>query len=92
MVAAELRDVHAADNVPFVVLEVHVVECAVVVLRKSFLSHEVGSRDGVALRVGCRKSEFLEFVLGTELEVITVAVGVVECGVMAPVFVWHPRA
>ena len=91
VVATELRHVHSAYHVPLVVFEVHIIECAVVVLCKTFLSYEIGFLDCVAFGIGGFQSEFGKFVLGTEFAVVTMAVSVVNCGIVAPMFVGHPR-
>ena len=91
MVAVELLNGESADDVPVLVLIVHVAHQSVSVLCKSLLAHEVGlfQRGTVCERIVIQ-SEFLQFVVQSELLVVAVAVGVVERGRGAPVVVDIP--
>ena len=80
----------SADDVPGVVLVVHVGQVAVGVLGQPLLAHEVGLLDIVALGICHEQSELREFVAGTELGVVAVAVGVVQRGGRRPVGVDIP--
>ena len=79
VIAVELLNGESADDVPVLVLIVHVAHQSVGVLCKSLLAHEVSlfQRGTVCERIVIQ-SEFLQFVVQSELLVVAVAVGVVE--------------
>ena len=79
VIAVELLNGESADDVPVLVLIVHVAHQSVSVLCKSLLAYEVRlfQRGTVCERIVIQ-SEFLQFVVQSELLVVAVAVGVVE--------------
>ena len=92
----------SADYVPFAVVVVQVPHQAVGVLAQAFLPDEIGAFqlgfigkavDGVPFAVACvGETEFAEFVVVTELFVVSVAVCVVGCGTCAEVVIDTPRS
>ena len=80
VVAAELLQVHTANDIPVVVFEVHVVDHAVAVLCQTLLAYSVVFevlvlRQAKLLSQRCRLLKLL---------VIAASVGVVECHIVAP--------
>ena len=82
VIAIELLERHAADNIPCIVLVVHVPDKAVSVLAQSFLAHKVGLFHAIVSH-----SKLLQLVLKAELVIIAIAVGVVQRTGNAPIVV-----
>ena len=89
--AVEPLDGASADEVDVLVLVVDGVHDAVGVLGGALLAHKVGTLDVVAVVVGGGQSELAQLVVGPELLVVAVAVGVVGGGHHAQLVVDGPR-
>ena len=92
VVAVEVLEGEAADDVPQLVLVVGVPHEAVGVLRETFLADEVCLLDIVAFSVLHAQTELRKFVFGAELLVVTVAIGIVQRGGCGPAIVDGPRS
>ena len=93
VVAREVLQAQPADDVPQLVFVVHIAHQSVDILFQSLLAHPVGTFhtvNGIVAELSVRQSEFLDFILGTELLVVAVAVGVVQRGGGVPVGVDVP--
>ena len=84
--AAELLQVHSSGHVPLLVLVVHVVHQSVGVLCESLQSHGV-ALDELACVVAFVDAEFLsQRLLHLQVLVVSASVGVVQGGIVSPVF------
>ena len=80
VVAAKLLLCGTGDNIPSLVFVVGIQHRAVAMLRQAFFSHEVGLLDILAVGICCHQPELREFIIGTELLVVTESVGIVQRG------------
>ena len=91
VVAAELLERRAADDVALCIAVVQRPQGTVVVLLQTFLAHPVGALHALQVgEVGTGQTEFLHFVVVAKLLVVAVAVGVMERGRRLPVIVDVP--
>ena len=92
VVAVEVLQREAADDVPQLVLVVGVPHEAIGVLRETFLADEVCLLDIVAVCVLHAQTKLREFVVRAELLVVAVAIGIVQRGGCGPTVVDGPRS
>ena len=90
VVAVEVLEGEAAENVPRLVLVVHIPNETISMLRHAFLTHEVGPLDEIALSIVDGQAEFRQLVVRTKLLVVAVTVSVVQRGRGAPMVVQRP--
>ena len=93
VVAVELLQGETSHDVPVLILVVQVPNQSVGILLKTFLAYPVGALhtcQRFAVELLTRQTEFLDFVLPTELFVVAVAVCVVQGGHRVPMVVDVP--
>ena len=78
MVTVEVLESKTADDVPRVILVVGIPHQTIGVLGESLLANEIRTLDEVAFIIVDGQSELRQFVIGTELLVIAIAVGIVQ--------------
>ena len=80
VISRKILNRQTADDVPIPILVIHIPNEAVSVLRQPFFSHEIAAFHLLIIDRERRQTEFREFVVGSELVVVAVAVGVVKRG------------
>ena len=91
VVAVEVLQRETSDDIPRFVFVVGVPHQTVGVLRQALLTDKVCLLDLVALSILHAQTKLREFVVGAELLVVAVAIGIVQRGGRRPVVVDIPR-
>ena len=85
MAAAELLQVDTTEHIPAVVLVVGIVHQTIGVLGEALLADKVRALHKVALVVIVGETKLLELVVGAELGIVAITIGIVQGYVVAPV-------